>query len=486
MTGESRPPDVATPSRRRVLTTVGGVVAGAGLAGSRTVRAQTDTAATPTPPSTPSPTPAPPAARWTRRYAAGEHATRFLTVVPVGDGYVLAGVVGGHDDLRGLVVRTDERGRTRWQRTYGTVKSGVADGAPHPDGGVVLAGGTNLGDTSPFAEAPLSADPWVVRLDRGGDVAWTRTLQPAAAAGRADAFVSTDDGFLVAGRRRERRETRPRPWVAHLSPAGHRRWATTLGNENGDEQGALTAASAVDDAWYVGGSTSPVTSEGEQPSGRDETGLVARLDPDGTVRWRWSPEGPRGSRLADLHADASGVVCVGNQGFATDDDGRGWHLRLDADGGRAWEATHSRGPWNWLDGLAAIDEGDGYLLVGTRERPPEGDDLNGRRGAWVLRTGPAGEVRWATTYFEGDWSHGETVHALDGGFLLAGSTETDGGQAAWLVGVGDVPTADATADVSHRLDALSRAVPPAADDVGLGVLVGVGVATLWRRLRDRE
>jgi hypothetical protein len=460
-----------------MLTAVGGAVAGTGLTGTRAVRAQTDTA-------TATSASAPPTARWTRRYAVGEHAARFLSVVPVGDGYVLAGVAGGHDDLRGLAVRTDERGRTRWQRTYGTVKSGVADGAPHPDGGVVLAGGTNLDGSSPFAETPLSADPWVIRLDRDGDVVWTRTLQPAAAAGQADSLVRVDGGFLVAGRRRERREHRPRPWVAHLSPAGHRRWATTLGKE--DEQGVLTAAGAVDDAWYVGGSTSPATAGGGQPSGRDETGLVVRLDPDGSVRWRWSPGGPRGSRLADLRADASGVVCVGNRGFATDNDGRGWHLRLDADGGRAWEATHSRGPWNWLDGLAAFDEGDGYLLVGTREHPPEGDDPNGRRGAWVLRTGPAGEVRWATTYVDGDRSHGETVHALDGGFLLAGSTGTGADEAAWLVGVGAVPAPDTTAAAIHRLDALARAVPPAADEVGLGVLVGAGVATLGRRLRDGE
>lgn len=450
-------------------------MAGAGLVGTGRVRARTGTAAS---------TPVPPSAEWTRRYAAGRGFSRFLTVVPVGDGYVLGGVAGRHDDLRGLVVRTDAGGRTRWQRTYGAVKSGVADGVPHPDGGVVLGGGTNLDDSSPFVETPLSADPWIVRLDAAGDLVWTRTLQPAAAAGRVDALVRADGGFLVAGRRREHRETRPRPWVAHLSPAGHRRWMTTLGSEDG--QGFLTAAAADGDDWYVGGSTSPATADGGQPSGRDETALVARLDPDGTVQWRWSPDGPRGSRIEGLHADASGVVAVGNRGFATDDDGRGWHFRLGTDGERAWGATHSLGSWNWLDGLATLDDEDGYLLVGTRERPPEGDDPNGPRGAWVLRTGPTGEVRWATTYFDGDWSRGEAVHAPDGGFLVAGATATDDGEAAWLLGVGDVPAADAASDVSHRLGALARAVPPTADDVGLGVLVGAGAVTLGRRLLGRE
>jgi hypothetical protein len=376
------------------------------------------------------------------------------------------------------------------------VKSGVAAAAPHPDGGVVLGGTTNLDDAGPFTESPLSADPWVFRVDGSGDVLWARTLQPAAAAGRVDALVRVDGGYLVAGRRRERRDRHPRPWAAHLSSAGHRRWATVVGDER--EQGALTAAATDGDAWYVGGSTSPATADDER-SGDDETALVARLDHDGTVWWRWSSDVSKGSRIEGLHADASGVVCVGNRGFAVDDDGRGWHLRLGGDGDRAWQTSHSRGPWNWLSGLAAVgaEDGDergdrdedenGYLLVGTRERPPEGDDPNGRRGAWVLRTGPAGDVRWATTYFDGDWSHGETVSALGEGFVVAGSTRTDGGPAAWLLGAGDAAgDAASGADVTRRLGALARAVPPEADDVGLGVLVGAGAVALARRFRGGD
>lgn len=470
-------------SRRQFVTAVGAGVAGSSVAGVGSSRAQADT-----PAASPAPASTAPSTAWTRRYAES-HLTRVFTVVPVGGGYVLGGVTGSHDDLRALVVRTDAVGRARWQRTYGTTKSGIAAGAPHADGGVVLGGTTNLDDSSPFTETPLSADPWVVRLDEAGDVVWTRTLQPAAAAGRIDALVRTDGGYLVAGRRRERRATSPRPWAAHLSPAGHRRWATVLDGEAGrqrtDGRGFLTAAVGGNDAWYVGGSTSPVAGD-DRHEGRDETALVARLDTDGTVRWRWSPEDEQGSRIEALHADASGVVAVGNRGFSDDDDGRGWQFRLDVDADRAWETTHSRGPWNWLDGIAPVNGADGYLLVGTREHPPEGDDLNGRRGAWVLRTDAAGEVRWETTYVDGDWSHAETVHALDGGFVIAGSTRADGNQAAWLVGAGDLPTADTASGVTRRVESLTRAVPPAADEVGLGVLLGAGAVTLGRRLlRER-
>ncbi|AUV80623.1 hypothetical protein C2R22_02245 [Salinigranum rubrum] len=454
-------------SRRAFLTTVGAGAAGVSLAGTDPVRAQT-------------PDSAPPSAAWSRRYATG-HSSRLLTLVPVDDGYVLGGVAGRHDDLRGLAVRTDARGRTRWRRTYGTVKSGVAAGAPHPDGGFVLGGATNLDDSSPFTEPSLSADPWVLRVDAAGDVVWTRTLQPAAATGRIETLVRAGDGYLVGGRRRESRETRPRPWVARLSPAGHRRWATTLGDT--EAQGAVNATSADGDAWYVGGSTAPA--EGEQ-AGESETATVTRLDSDGTVQWRYRVDAPKGSRIEGLHADGEGVVCVGNRGFATDDDGQGWHLRLDAAGERAWQRTHSTGPWNWLNGLVSLE--DGYLLVGTREETPEGDESNGPRGAWVVRTGPRGRTRWETTYFDDGWSGGNALHPVDGDgseFLVAGWTEVENGESAWLLNAGG-ETVDTGSEITHRISNLAAAVPPDADAVGLGVLLGAGAVTLRRRLRGGE
>jgi hypothetical protein len=300
--------------------------------------------------------------------------------------------------------------------------------------------------------------------------------------------VRTEGGYLVAGRRRERRETQPQPWVAHLSLAGHRRWATVLNGAGGeataDEQGVLTAAATSDGAWYVGGSTSPAA--GEEAAGGAETAVVARLGTDGTVEWRWSPDAPKGSRIEGLHADGSGVVAVGNRGFGDDDDGQGWQLRLDSGGDRAWASTHSRGSWNWLDDLVPVAGAGGYLLVGTSEQPSEDDEPNGRRGAWVVHTGPRGERRWESTYFDGDWSHAETVHALDGGFVVAGSTRTEGSQAAWLLGAGALPTGDTGSSVVRRLESLPRAIPPAAGDVGLGILLGAGGVTLGRRLLENR
>ncbi len=419
-----------------------------------------------------------PAAAWTRTYAEKMELANVDAIVPQSDGYLLAGIAGERD-YRGLVVRTDASGRPRWQRTLGAAASSFAAGAAHPDGGAVLAGTTNIRERGPWVEGPLSADPWLVRLDGAGELVWTRTLQPTAGSGGIDALARVPDGYLVAGRRRLDRDAGSRPWVARVSLAGHRRWARTLGES--DREGRLNAVSTAGDAWYVGGSTTPADrgDAGGPDAGEGESALVVRLDPDGTTRWRYTADVRKGSRIEALHADEGGAVALGNRRFAVDDDGRGWHLRVAADGAPGWQRSHSTGPWNWLHDVAAVD--DGYLLVGTRERASA--EENGPRGAWVLRTDPSGRLRWETTYFDGEHSEGRAVHAVDGGeFLVAGGTATDAGEAGWLLNAGGADSPGPLGGASELLADVGERVPPDADAYGLGALVGAGAVTAGRRL----
>lgn len=443
------------PSRRTFLATV--------AAGATLTRAPDSTRATES---------AAPDTAWARTYAGGAGFADLRTVVPSTDGYVLAGVAG-EEDTRGFAVRTDAAGRPRWRRTLGSSAGYFNAGAAHPDGGVVLAGTTNVRERGPTVDRPLSSDPWLVRLDEAGDLVWTRTLQPAAGAGGVDALSRAADGYLVAGRRQSDEDDRSRPWVAHVSSAGHRRWARTVGDAT--RKGWLNAASTAGDAWYVGGSTTPVAGGG---AGEGEAALVVRLGPDGTARWRYAPDEPKGSRVEALHADGAGVVVAGNRRFASDDDGRGWHFRLTADGSVDWRRSHSTGPWNWLHGLAPLD--DGYLLVGTRERATA--ETNGPRGAWVLRTGPTGRPHWETTYFDGEFSSGDAIRALDGGaFLVAGRTETDDGEAGWLLNAGGSEPSGRPSP-SDRIADVAERIPPDADAIGLGALLGAGAVAAGRRL----
>jgi hypothetical protein len=466
----------------------------------------------------------PPETAWSRTYAESASLAGLSAVVPREEGYVLLGVEGAAE-YRGLAVRTDAVGRPRWTRRLGSPSSSFAAGAPHPEGGVVAAGTTNISDRSPARQTRLSADPWLVRLDEHGELVWARTLQPAAGAGGIEDLTRVGDGggdddggdsddYLVCGGSQRDAESVCRPWVARVTAAGHQRWARTVegryrrGNLNavdaiGGDAVDTTEGDAVDadeGAVYVGGSTRPPESD---DYGRSEDALVARLAPDGTTRWQYSADSSaadsstadsKGSRIEALHADRddSGVVAVGNRRFAYDDDGQGWHFSLDGTGEVEWERRHSTGPWNWLSDVAPTPEG--YLLVGTREQATGGaesetndgedgaGDENGPRGAWVLRTDATGNLVRERTYYDGDHTEGSAVVHLDADeFLIAGASDAENREAGWLANVGGAtPPNDRAA--GDFLSDLADRIPPDADALGLGALLGAGAATAGRRL----
>ncbi|WP_135855433.1 hypothetical protein [Halorussus salinus] len=507
------------PSRRTFLAALAATSAfsASGATGASAARADSRSAA--------------PEIAWSRTYAESASLAGLSAVVPREEGHVLLGTEGAAE-YRGLAVRTDAAGRPRWTRRLGPPSSSFAAGAPHPDGGVVAAGTTNVADRSPASEPPLSADPWLVRLDERGDLVWARTLQPAAGTGGIEDLTRVGDGggdgdsddYLVCGGSRRDEEAVRRPWVARVTAAGHQRWAKTVegryrrGNLNavataenatvatdGDAASGTTGSDAVaadEAAVYVGGSTRPPESD---DYGRSEDALVACLAPDGTTRWQYSADSSdtdsKGSRIEELHADRddAGVVAVGNRRFAYDDDGQGWHLRLDGTGAVEWDRRHSTGPWNWLSDVAPTPEG--YLLVGTREKTTgggegetnDGEDANenGPRGAWVLHTDPTGNVVWERTYYDGDYSTGNAIVHVEGReFLIAGRTsggDASDGDAGWLANVGGAPPPNGRGATEFVADLADR-IPPDADAIGLGALLGAGAVTAGRRLlaKNRE
>jgi hypothetical protein len=132
--------------------------------------------------------------RCSRAYGWRSEGEAFSRVRATADGGFVA--VGGTYSVGGgdwYLVRTDSLGDTLWSRTYGGDSYDYCSGLDlTPDGGFVLAGQT-------FSYGAGASDIWLVRLDSGGNVQWSRTFGGGDWDWPAAVHHCRDGGFIIDG-----------------------------------------------------------------------------------------------------------------------------------------------------------------------------------------------------------------------------------------------------------------------------------------------
>jgi len=163
--------------------------------------------------------------RWRRRFTSWPDSD-FTTLVPVEDGWILAGQTPGQSwqgDVDVLVIRLAFDGSVRWARTYGTPDAidrlEVLRRAP--DGGFWFAGESAASDLEVGRLV-------VIRARADGTERWRRTYPELGYAGAGHVLPGPEDGVIVIGSAADI----PTAWPLHpyrgfglsIDGAGTERW----------------------------------------------------------------------------------------------------------------------------------------------------------------------------------------------------------------------------------------------------------------------
>ncbi|QHV97896.1 T9SS type A sorting domain-containing protein [Spirosoma endbachense] len=211
-------------------------------------------------------------------------------------GYIVAGttssndgnVTGAHGSSDAWVVKLDETGAIKWQRTLGGSGIDAAHSvAVTADKGIIVAGYTESKDGDVKGQHGVGEDGWVVKLDSAGNLKWQRALggssreilysvQTVAKTGYiVTGFTASDDGDVKATRHGS--FIIPDLWVVKLDTVGAIQWQRCLGGTASDIGQAV--ATAPDGGFIVAGYT---TSKDDEVSGQHggTDGWVVKLAPE--------------------------------------------------------------------------------------------------------------------------------------------------------------------------------------------------------------
>jgi hypothetical protein len=155
--------------------------------------------------------------------------------------------------------------------------------------------------------------------------------------------------------------------------------------------------------------------------------LILKLSPTGSEEWQYS-SGILGSEGASVIQTSDGDLVIA--GYRTANlTGADFSLMKvrSSDGGLLWEKTYDRGGDEWANSLIQTSDG-GFVLAGSTSS--NGGDL------WIVKTDSSGNMEWDKTYGGSLPDSGKSVvQARAGGYAVAGSTSSygSGEEDAWLI-----------------------------------------------------
>ncbi len=301
---------------------------------------------------------------WAKTYGGAQDDEAWaVAVAPNGD-IIVAGYTSsfgaGSSDI--WVLRLDENGNVKWQKTYGGNNWDVAIAmAVAPNGDILVAG-----DTGSFGVD--FTDFWVLRLDGNGNVKWQKIFGK----GNARAIIVAPDGdIVVAGDTDIFGAGSADIWVLRLDADGNVKWQKTYGGKNNEWPTSLALAPNGD--IVVVGSTLSFGAGWYDA-------WILRLDQNGNVMWQKRYGGEYNDETWGVAVAQNGDLIVA--GYTSSFGAGGydaWVLRLDGDGNVKWQKTYGGKLGDKIYALDLTPKGDIVLAGSTLSFG------TGWYDAWILR-----------------------------------------------------------------------------------------------------
>lgn len=362
------------------------------------------------------------------------------------------------------VVKLDKFGALQWQRCLGGSDYECARSVQQTtDGGYIVAGYTRSVDGDVSGNHGNS-EAWVVKLKQDGGVEWTKCI-----GGSADDFAygirqTTDGGYVVVGYTGSTdgdacfggvcgSHGHLDGWVVKLKPNGDIDWQKCLGGAKQDE--AYDIQQTKDGGFVVAGLTK--SNEGDVSgwhAGYDEYTFplsdiwVVKLDKFGTIQWQKCLGGSKDDMASGIQQASDGGYVIAGRTWSKDGDVSGWHVGKDVFGDASdmwvvkldekgnspvWQkclgGSGSEGYWrDEPTGVQQTLDG-GYVVAGyTESNDGDVSGNHGNRDAWIVKLSSGGALEGQKCLGGNGRDMASSIQqTTDAGYVVSGFTDSNDG-----------------------------------------------------------
>ena len=405
---------------------------------------------------------APPVFDW--QYCLGgssyDAATKILLTSD--GGYILVGttnsnngnVSGNHGASDVWVVKLDATGAFLWQKCLGGNKVDAAVSALEMPGGnifVLATANSNNGNvTNNHGGNTNTSDVWLVSLDPSGSLLWKKTFG-GSSFDAAHALLKTSDNNLLIGASTESNNGDVTGhhggedfWLVKVDTLGNMIWQKALGGSGADVCNAIIE---TNDGYIASGSSSSNNCDVTGNRGGNDFWIV-KTDYNGDIVWENSYGGTSNESAFSSMLNDNGNIVIAGYTSSSDSDiienhgsSEFWLLELDPAGMKVMQSTFGGSNSDLAFSILKADA-DGYLLAGTTTSN-DFDLLNsqyhGGEDCWLMKTDFAGNLIWSRAYGGSSSDRAfSVVQTIDGGYIIAGYTQSNNGNVSGNHGANDL------------------------------------------------
>ncbi|MBC8048367.1 MAG: T9SS type A sorting domain-containing protein [Fimbriimonadaceae bacterium] len=359
------------------------------------------------------------------RSIGGSNNDLAYEMLPTPDGnYLLVGITDSDDDDISVtngqqdiwVVKLSADSTILWEKTYGgTVNDYSKAMIAADDGGYVIAGSTNSNDGDVSGNNG-GRDAWVIKIDADGNLLWQNAM-----GGDADEILNgiirtSDGGYLCIGNALSSNDDITGNhgvndmWVIKLDAFGEIEWQKNYGGTAGDF--GFDIMEVADGYVGVGYTYSNnVDVSGHHSDSTTADYWVLKIDFDGDILWQKSLGGDATDFATQIIESTAGNYLIGGNAFSDNGDVSGhygattetdiWLVELDADGNivndKNFGGTYSDEVYD-----IKIDLDGGYILAGNSES--DDLDVNDHHGStsspdvYILKITDSYDFVWSRSY----------------------------------------------------------------------------------------
>jgi len=398
-----------------------------------------------------------PIIEWKKNFGGtSDDSANFIELTTDG-GYILAGSsssnnmnVGGNNGASDYwIVKLDEAGNLQWEKNLGGAENEIAESIQQTNDGGYIITGRSLSSDGDAGGNNGEIDYWIVKLDETGDLQWEKNYGGSDWDSAWSVLQADDGGYIVAGWSQSNdgdvKENKGDPdfWIVKLNETGNLQWEKNYGGS--DWEKARSIKKTTDGGYVVAGESYSNDGDIGGKNNLSSDYWIIKLDVSGNLEWEKNYGGTSDEFAYSIQQTTDGGYIVAGETFSNDGDvgennGRWdyWIVKLDQIGNLEWEKSYGGSDIDIAESVQQTTDG-GYIVAGSTESN-DGDvtENNGSSDYWIIKLDESGNLQWEKNYGGTSYDVAFSIQqTTDGKYIVAGVSYSDDGDIEENIGLSD-------------------------------------------------